>query len=154
MNEVNPEEASSSVEQAPKANDDSAVNAATFPTVYNEASDVQFHYIRHWKTDRMTISALATGEVLGNVEHKKDIFHVAEPPVYEIQLNPVVGMKENIGAERVLMYTNASDAAPWLLNAVVNREVRKELRRIRWLLLLPFLGLALYILVIVGLVSL
>ena len=101
----------------------------------------------------MTISALATGEVLGNVEHKTDIFHVAEPPIFEIQLNPVVGMKERIGAERVLMYASASDAAPWLLNAVVNREVRRELRRIRWLLLLPYLGLALFILATVGLAS-
>ncbi len=154
MNEINPEESSSSVEQAPKANDESAVNADTAPTDYDDTSDAQFHYIRHWKTDRMTISALAMGQVLGNVEHKTDIFHVAEPPIFEIQLNPVVGMKESIGAERVLMYTSASDATPWLLNAVVNREVRKELRRIRWLLLLPYLGLAFYILAIVGLVSL
>lgn len=154
MNEINPEEASSSVEQAPNVNDYSPVYADSAPTFYDDTSDVQFHYIRHWKTDRMTISALAAGEVLGNVEHKMDILHVAEPPVFEIQLNPVVGMKEKIGAERVLMYANASDATPWLLNAVVNREVRKELRRIRWLLLLPYLGLAFYILAIVGLVSL
>lgn len=152
MNEVYPE-ASSSVEQSPIVNDDSAVKAESAPTVYDETSNAQVHYIRHWKTDRMTVSALASGEVLGNVEHKTDIFHVAEPPIFEIQLNPVVGMKERIGAERVLMYASASDAAPWLLNAVVNREVRKELRRIRWLLLLPYLGLALFILATVGLAS-
>ena len=146
MNKFYPEEASSVVEQSAKANDDSAVNAESAPNVFDETSNAQVHYIRHWKTDRMTISALATGEVLGNVEHKTDIFHVGEPPIFEIQLNPVVGMKERIGAERVLMYATASDAAPWLLNAVVNREVRKELRRIRWLLLLPYLGLALLIL--------
>ena len=154
MNEINPEEASGAIEQAPNVHDGSPVNAGIAPTFHDDTSNVQFHYIRHWKTDRMTISALAAGEVLGNVENKMDIFNVAEPPFFEIQLNPVVGMKENIGAERVLMYASASDATPWLLNAVVNREVRKELRRIRWLLLLPYLGLAFYILAIVGLVSL